>query len=390
MEPQPADTRVKGGNLLARWQRTLSVGADLRFRAYYDGTERTGDIIHEDRDTIDLDFQHRFVPADGHEIVWGLGDRLTWDDYINSSVSNVDPLHRTYHLYSAFFQDEISLFNDTVRFTLGSKFEHNDSSGFEVQPTARMLWMPGPRHKFWGALLKAVRTQSRSESDGAFYYTASRFFGIPYVINIVGHDGFKPEELLAYELGYRFLAHETLSLDAALFYNDYNNLRDFNIQTPVFTGTSVWQDYILANELEGGTYGVELALAWQPFEFLKCRLACAFMDVDLESGWMSGSPRHQVSLLGQVDLNEQVELDVRFRYVDDTDASSLLGSDGRYWVDGYVAMDLRLGWETGPCISLSLVGQNLLEGSHVELVQEAYGLPVEVSPSLHAELSLTF
>src|SRR6266516_5012056 len=51
--------------------------------------------------------------------------------------------HRHPQLFSAFVQDQITLVEDTLSLTLGSKFEHNDHTGFEVQPTARFLWTPG-------------------------------------------------------------------------------------------------------------------------------------------------------------------------------------------------------------------------------------------------------
>jgi iron complex outermembrane receptor protein len=43
-----------------------------------------------------------------------------------------------------------------------------------------------------------------------------------------------------------------------------------------------------------------------------------------------------------------------------------------------------------PKIELSLVGQNLLEGSHVEYVQEAFGLPTEVVRSFYGKLTYRF
>src|SRR2546427_12703929 len=44
------------------------------------------------------------------------------------------PPQRSYPLETAFVQDEISLVNDRVKLQIGSKFENNDFSGFEVQP----------------------------------------------------------------------------------------------------------------------------------------------------------------------------------------------------------------------------------------------------------------
>ena len=61
-----------------------------------------------------------------------------------------------------------------------------------------------------------------------------------------------------------------------------------------------------------------------------------------------------------------------------------------YQIDDYVTLDVRLGWMITPKIELSLVGQNLLEKSHVEYVQEAFGLPTEVGRSFYGKLTHRF
>ena len=45
-----------------------------------------------------------------------------------------------------------------LRFTLGSKFEHNDFTGFEYQPTARLLFTPTNKQSVWAAVSRAVHT----------------------------------------------------------------------------------------------------------------------------------------------------------------------------------------------------------------------------------------
>ena len=59
---------------------------------------------------------------------------------------------------------------------LGSKFEHNDYTGFEYQPTARLLWTPSDKHSAWTAVSRAVRTPSRYDEDSEInvYVCATR------------------------------------------------------------------------------------------------------------------------------------------------------------------------------------------------------------------------
>jgi iron complex outermembrane receptor protein len=77
-------------------------------------------------------------------------------------------------------------------------------------------------------------------------------------------------------------------------------------------------------------------------------------------------------------------------YVDDTSASYLFFDDFRYQIDDYFTLDIRLEWQITPKIEVSLVGQNLLEKSHVEYVQEAFGLPTEVERSFYGKLTHQF
>src|SRR5258706_15983959 len=67
--------------------------------------------------------------------------------------------------YSGFVQDTIEIVQDRFSLTIGSKFLHNSYSGFEAEPSARVLWTPNQRHSVWAAVTRAVRTPSRVEED---------------------------------------------------------------------------------------------------------------------------------------------------------------------------------------------------------------------------------
>ena len=391
------ETDVSGGNILSRWQHTLSSTSNFDLQVYYDTTKRTEDFIGEERHNIDIDFQHSFAAGKRNEIIWGLRYRYTEDDYTNSSVITMDPTSERDSLYSTFVQDEISFFQDRVRLTLGSKFEHNEYSGYEIQPSARLLWAINPTNKVWGAVSRAVRTPSRAERGASFSYAAYDLSalgmgppGIPLVVTAFGNEEFDSEELIAYELGYRFVPARDFSVDLTLFYNEYENHRTAEIETPYFTGTSLQQDTTLINDAFGETYGGELAIAYKPSDFFKCDLAYSFLESNFNYENVGGFPQHQVSLRGQFNLSKTLELDVWFRYVDEADATYILSEDYMYEIDSYLTMDLRLGWKITPRIELSLVGQNLLDKSHVEFVQEAFCLPVEIERSFYGVLSYRF
>ena len=52
---------------------------------------------------------------------------LNSDDNQRNSAVSVEPGRRTEQVFNAFAQDEITLIPDTLRLTLGSKFEHKET-----------------------------------------------------------------------------------------------------------------------------------------------------------------------------------------------------------------------------------------------------------------------
>jgi len=223
------EIRVAGFNLLGRWEHNTERG-NMALQAYYDRTQHDEFVYGEHRGNFDLDFQHRFRYSENQEYIWGLGYRFTYDKLRNSPTMSYTPDKQHNKLYSAFVQGEFKiplnpLFilnmanpqepNDWIKLTIGSKFENYGSSEVEVQPTIRALWAVNHQHSLWGAISKAVRIPSRSDKDIKFLV----FF--PGATNSValgtGNPDVLPEELIAYELGYRFYPNQDFLLDTNIF-----------------------------------------------------------------------------------------------------------------------------------------------------------------------------
>ncbi len=175
---------VGGGNLLGRWSHVISEESDMALRVYYDRTHLRDPITNvfgarqyltDDLDTYDVDFQHRFAVGERHRIVWGLGYRFTHDSVGNASNAAFWPARLDHELYSGFVQDEIALRPD-VSLILGTKLEHNDYTGAEVEPTIRLQWNRAANQSFWTAISRAVRMPSRVDRD---FYQPAR---LPFVL----------------------------------------------------------------------------------------------------------------------------------------------------------------------------------------------------------------
>ncbi|MFH2045356.1 MAG: TonB-dependent receptor [Pseudomonadota bacterium] len=364
-------------NFLVRWQSIFSNTSEMILQLYYDRTKQNLSIVGETRDTYDLDFQHRISPLKDHEIIWGLGYRLTKDNIKPSCNVSIDPNSRTDDLLSAFVQDDIKIFEDYLRLTIGAKFEYNDYTGFEFQPNIRALWTPDKQNSIWASFSKAIRTPSRAESNARVNFSLlppgipPNSSGLPMLLQNIPNDNLKSEILYAYEIGYRNQISDLISMDITAFYNKYNNLRSTNLDfTAVFFESDPLPSHLVApilldNDIHGHTYGVEVYGQWQPFAWWKIKPAYSFFNINLtkSSGSYSiesldnAAPRHQLSLRSNMDLPMNLELDLWLRTVDDLPVIN---------IDGYCMVDARLGWKPTQNLELSLAGQNIFDNQHKE------------------------
>jgi iron complex outermembrane receptor protein len=311
--------KAEGGNLLGRWTHPFSDEANIQLQAYYDRTHRDVVIFKEQRDTFDLDFQNRFRAGRRHDFVWGAGYRVTSDDTAPTTTVTLRPDSRTLNLFSMFVQDEIGLIEEKLRLTVGSKLEHNDLTGWEVQPGARLLWTPATNHTAWASVTRAVRTPSRAEEDIQINSVVTT--GV--VGSFFGNRGMESEKLVAYELGYRVQPITKVSLDLATFFNDYDDLRTLEFGPP--PPTSAAAQYV-RNRMHGETYGAELAANWQVTDWWRLRGSYTWFKMQLHRDANSNnpanedpeneSPHHQFMIRSSFDLPKNLELDCSWRYVD--------------------------------------------------------------------------
>ena len=147
-----------------------------------------------------------------------------------TSVFTLIPAQRDDSVYSAFAQDKITLHPDDLFLTLGSKFENNDYTGFEVQPSARLSYLISDTQMTWASVSRAVHPANRFTDNAQMTAgvippgAPGNLTGVPVEVQVTGNRGLDSEDMTAYELGYRVQPMKSLSLDAAAFYNKYTDL----------------------------------------------------------------------------------------------------------------------------------------------------------------------
>lgn len=404
-----ADTAVSGGNILSRWQRTISDSSNLSLQLYYDHSERDMLVSPQIFNTLDLDFQHRFSPGPQQDLVWGFGYRHNQYELKNTPTLSFNSTNVTNEIISAFIQDEISLIPSKVSLIVGSRFEHNDYSGFSYQPNGRVLWNVTQHNSFWGSVSRAVRSSTKGEQEINYNYrtlepgSSVNPTAFPMRLEINGNKDFKSEELLAYEIGYRTEIMPFLSFDVALYYNIYNKLRVITPETPlpILDPTSgstpnLLQSYLLSNDMHGRAIGVEVAADWTPLDWWRLQAAYSYQNLKMQLDGASSdlinkgnaegdTPQHQVSLRSGFDIGRKVTLDLWLRGTD-----RLASIDG-IAIPGFLTMDARIAWKPVKNLELSVVGQNLLRKQHKEFIPEYINtLPSEVSRSAYGKVTWKF
>ncbi len=358
---------VSGGDVVGSWRHTFESGSDIQLEAYFERTVRTGLLYGETRNTIDIDFLHRFKVADRNQITYGFGLHWSPNRFIQkSAIVNVLPQVETDYIHTGFVQDEIHFLNDKLSFIAGAKLEGNNFSGFDIQPTLRGLWNPNAHQSFWAAVTRAVTTPSRIE-EGFQLSGGEISTNPPTYLVVSGNPDFKSETVLGYEGGYRQLLTPRLYVDLDVFHSKYERLQSFGLPTPIGDTLTIFYE----NAIAGATNGFEIAPSWTAKPWWKLSGSYSYVGIDFHakapgsnisstgsvSTYEGSSPAHQVKIQSSFDIGKRFEFDQTYDYVSALPAQN---------VHAYQTMDGRFQWNIRKELSFSLVGQNLFQPTHYE------------------------
>ena len=351
LEQATTEGRISGLNLLARWENKLGDGSSTNLLAYYDRTLRNfPGSYNKALDIFNVEFQHSLSPSGAHSIIWGSSFRYGDDKIGNSRALAFLPAEVNHKWTSLFVQDEIALGRD-LNFILGARLEHNDYTGLEFLPSARLAWKLSDNRLLWTALSRTVRSPSRIDRD---FYTPGQ---APFILQ--GNTSFRSEVANVFEVGYRSQPAKTLSYSVTLFHHDYDDLRTFEMPRP--------GSFVIGNGMEGSVSGIEAWTTWQAtpswrlgagLTVLKDRLRIKPGSTDVLGTAAAGNdPAHAWQLRSSLNIAPGKDLDVILRRV---------GALPQPHVPSYSAVDARFGWRLRSDLELSVTGQNLFGGSHPE------------------------
>jgi iron complex outermembrane recepter protein len=351
---------VRGGHILARAERFKAPNEGWSVLAYYDRTDRATTGFEVSRDSIEVDARYHFMLGERHALVTGVEYFWTADEAHSTDIILISPESETLNTVSAFVQDTITIRPDRWFAMGGAKVEHNDITGFEVQPSARVWWTPDDRQTLWGAVTRAVRTPSRFELGGAltfFYADPGVLAGNPPTGTILpfrfgGVTELDSEQAMVYEVGYRRELANRLTLDLAGYYNQYDDLIS---APPALIGTT------FNNEGKADTYGGELAVTWRAADNWRLRGSYSYTEINVRGPVFdndeANTPHNMAQLRSYLDITDRVEFNAAAYFVDKVESQN---------ASAYVRLDLGFTFQVTPNFDIAIWGQNLLEPRHNE------------------------
>jgi iron complex outermembrane recepter protein len=335
-------------NVLALWKRRFADGSDLQLQGYFDHSRRDDAFLwRPSEDILDVTLQHA-IPLGDHRLLWGGGYRRAREDLQPGLNFAFVPQESTLSWISLFAQDRWKL-TSTVDATIGARLEHNDYTGNEVLPNARLSWKANADSLLWTAVSRAVRAPA--PLDRTIRFPPSP----PYVI--AGGPDFHSEAAMIYELGYRGRPTQAITLSVTAHHERWRGLRSG--QTP--------PNAMIQNKINGTVNGVELWAVWQATETWRVTGGMASLNKHLRldpdstdpvgPSNMGNDPRVQWMVRSSFNLPARQELDVAVRRVSSLPVPV---------VPAYTALDLRYGWRVRRDVELSVVIRNVFDPSHPE------------------------
>jgi len=349
--------RSRGGDIQAQYSQDFESAGHIEAKGYFDWVSRRITAEEESR-TVDLAIQHDFDITEDLGMIWGAEYRF-WTTNTGDALGpiNYSPNDTDFHLGDAFFQFQLDVLDDHVALIAGTKLGGNNWSGFQYQPSGRVVVKPVEGHTIWAAVSRAVRLPTFTDRD---------LSGSIGPVGLQGDHDVRAEDLFSAELGYRFYKLERFTAELSTFYSEY---------TDVLTLTGTFPTYTFDNAIESKMAGGELELSFLPVDRLRITTSYALLVINedlpdpairfpLTTRQNDSDPHHQVTIRSLLQLPWDVEFDSALYWVDGLEGvTPTLRNDN---VTQYFRLDLRLAWRPIEGLELSLVGQNLADGRHAE------------------------
>jgi len=343
---QPHTRNNYNGYLQFVFDRATGLDSGVKFRTSYSRDAVSVADLTGGTNSLDAEVEQAVEQMGRHRLTWGAGSRYFWDDIKNGDFASIEPQRRSTMLTNAFLQDRITLVDDSLFLTLGTKLDWFGRGEVEYQPTARLLYALDDS-EYWLAVSRAVRADNLWLRSGGYIFDhhGTRFTVSP------GSD-LTTEKLIAYEAGYRQRIASDLRWDLSLYTNQYDELAMLELDPVAKTAT-------LVNSLSGTAYGMEAQVNWTatPWLSLVPSVSTVYQDIyGLRSPPQGDSvPDRGLTTEWKTQILTKpltdVGLDVLVGYLD--------GPSGQDSNPDYLLLETHGSWKVSESLMLEIIARNL-------------------------------
>jgi len=399
------DKATKSGNILFNLNKSISKKTSYILQGYYNYESSDISILSVAEKTADIDFQLYHNHSNFNKFIIGAGYRNLQDSISYRTAlggNNIlyyplkyEPTTRNIDLFTGFVQEKLGISKDMF-FTVGSKFEHNDLTGFEFQPSLKFTYYPDSNQTLWTSVSRAVRTPTRGE-DSLEIRVPTQAGNV--LIN-KGDTGFKAETVRTYEAGYRIKPTHNSLFDFSAFYSNYSKLRTFE-------GQSQFATPVVRNGGYGESYGFEVSAKVEASKNWKLEIGYDFLRIqthlrsysredttalnpDKLENVENQSPRNQLRFRSLYNISKNLEFDNFLYYVDSVSKARLTQSSSEKGVPSYFRWDSRIGYSINYIYDLSFGVQNILDSYHQEYSPGLFSNKTEIPRTYYIKFVAKF
>lgn len=367
-----------GGHLHLQWDHHMDASSSSTIRLYGLSQELEASYTGFEEKLADLEWIFNKKLGERHRLNLGLGYRYNESTAEPNDLFVFDEQTLGVHSFNGFLQDRIELKPNRLWLTLGGKVEHNKQIDTQIQPSARILYVPEEDLTLWGAVSRSVRTPGRIEYGSQLFLdtrpppTAD---SPPIVVILDGDKSAEEERSVAWETGVRKLYEDKALLDLSVFYNFYDKLNSFEpqaLQPGIRFGTPVLEAIQrVDNNIEAESYGLELTGEFALNEKWRLGGSLTHHQIDAKAAEDSKDTfsLNRLNLVPENELlmhvgythSERLQLDSWLEH-----SSALDTID----IDDITKLRFRAGYEATEKWSLDFVVENLLNDGEIEFSTE--------------------
>jgi iron complex outermembrane recepter protein len=373
------DINVHGFNLLANWKYKFSDNQSFSSTTYLDVTDQQDDAFNDHREVFDFEVQHDILWSNQHTS-WGFGARYHKDDTSNSNSNstvtprlNLTPPSKTDHLYHLFLQNKSEIIDNILFLTVGSKFEDNDYSGNEHQPSARLSYTPDEKHSLWLSASQSASTPTRGGQD--LYLDFNDFFAscvasgftldpqLGCILDISTVD--VATSVFTKELGYRGFFNKSHMIDIAIYHQTFNDSANHNTGLEIITRHEITNNWKLE------------------YWFVQQRHYIDNAGIDSLNQSLQSPTMH---LRSYWNITPSVQFDLLAYYT--SEKKNVSGTN--LAAESYERLDSHIYWKYNKHIEFNLAITNITNGVHAEELEDTSRINTGVKRGYFIKMDYTF